>query len=290
MCIKLHFRNAGAIAGGTDGAMRLDSYLFENGLTESREKARALIMEGKVNIDGRQAAKPGMEVKEGAAVVLAGDPIPFVSRGGLKLQKALEVFQLELSGAVAADIGASTGGFTDCMLQHGASRVYALDVGYGQLDWRLRTDPRVVVMERTNARFMEPGWFDPKPGFASIDVSFISLRLILAPLYACLSDGAFAVALIKPQFEAGRAQIGKHGVVRDESVHEAVCRQVLGFAAGFGFAARELSFSPVTGPKGNIEFLALLQKYGELPAPPAFQGDDMRIRDAVRAAHAKFFA
>lgn len=268
--------------------MRLDAYLFDKGFTESREKARALIMEGKVSVDGRPAAKPGMEVKEGADIVLSGG-LPFVSRGGLKLQKALEVFGLSLEGLTAADIGASTGGFTDCMLQRGASRVYALDVGYGQLDWKLRTDPRVVVMERTNARYMEPAWFNPLPGFASIDVSFISLRLILAPLYACLADNAPVVALIKPQFEAGRNQIGKHGVVRDKAVHEQVCRDILLAAAGFGFAAAGLSYSPVTGPKGNIEFLALLQKRPGLPAEPP-QEECIRIRSTVEAAHTEFFA
>lgn len=240
--------------------MRLDNKMFEQGLTQSREKARSLIMAGKVSVDGKAAQKPGVEVKEGAVIVIAEDPVPFVSRGGLKLEKAVSTFQLDLTGLVAADIGASTGGFTDCMLQHGAQKVYALDVGYGQLDWKLRNDPRVVVMERTNARNIQPDWFDPLPAFASIDVSFISLRLILEPLYACLTDGAYVVALIKPQFEAGRAEVGKHGVVRDIAVHRDVCLRVMEQATGIGFSFCNLSFSPVTGPKGNIEFLALLRK------------------------------
>lgn len=264
--------------------MRLDSRMFEQGLTQSREKARSLIMAGKVSVDGKLAQKPGTEVREDAVITIAEDPVPFVSRGGLKLDKAVSVFELELNGLVAADIGASTGGFTDCMLQHGAEKVYALDVGYGQLDWKLRCDPRVVVMERTNARNMQPSWFDPLPGFASIDVSFISLRLILEPLYFCLADGACVVALIKPQFEAGRAEVGKHGVVRDAAVHRDVCLRVIEQAAGFGFSLCGLSFSPITGPKGNIEFLSLFRKDSVPSALPSSLSE--LVNETVALAHA----
>lgn len=264
--------------------MRLDSRMFEQGLTQSREKAHSLIMAGKVSVDGKLAQKPGMEVKEDAAITIAEDPVPFVSRGGLKLDKALSVFQLDLKGLVAADIGASTGGFTDCMLQHGAERVYALDVGYGQLDWKLRCDPRVAVMERTNARNMQPSWFNPPPAFASIDVSFISLRLILEPLHVCLTDGAYVVALIKPQFEAGRAEVGKHGVVRDVAVHRDVCMRIIEQAAGFGFSLCGLSFSPVTGPKGNIEFLSLFRKDSAPAAVPSSLPE--LVNETVALAHA----
>ncbi|HWR24012.1 MAG TPA: TlyA family RNA methyltransferase [Feifaniaceae bacterium] len=264
--------------------MRLDSRMFEQGLTQSREKARSLIMAGKVSVDGKPAQKPGMEVREDAEISIAEDPVPFVSRGGLKLEKALSVFELDVSGLVAADIGASTGGFTDCMLKHGAQKVYAIDVGYGQLDWKLRCDPRVVVMERTNARGMRPSWFDPAPAFASIDVSFISLRLILEPLYACLPDGAHVVALIKPQFEAGRAEVGKHGVVRDIGVHRDVCVRVIEQAMDLGFSFCGFSFSPVTGPKGNIEFLSLFRK----AVPPVIPPGELRklVYDTAALAHA----
>lgn len=240
--------------------MRLDVRMTELGLAASREKARAMIMAGEVLVDGRPASKPGSDVSPDAEITVKADPVPFVSRGGLKLQKAVDVFGLDLTDAAAADIGASTGGFTDCMLQHGARRVYAVDVGYGQLDWSLRNDPRVVIMERTNARNLQPDWFESLLDFASIDVSFISLRLILPPLFACLGPGARVVALIKPQFEAGRGQVGKHGVVRDAAVHAAVCREIVAFSKELGFAVEGLSFSPIKGPKGNIEFLLLLRR------------------------------
>ncbi len=263
--------------------MRLDVQMLEQGLVPSREKARALIMAGKVTVNGKPADKPGMNIPEQSVVQVAEDPIPFVSRGGLKLQKAVDVFHIDLTDILAADIGASTGGFTDCMLQHGAKKVYAVDVGYGQLDWRLRNDARVVVMERTNARNMLPDWFEEPLGFASIDVSFISLQLILPPLYHCLSVGAQVVALIKPQFEAGRAQVGKNGVVRDKEVHFSVCESILQSAALLGYDINGLSFSPVTGPKGNIEFLALLQKRSSnmesVSLPAAY------IRSVVEEAH-----
>lgn len=261
---------------------RVDVALFRRGLAPSRERARALVMAGVVYVDGRRADKAGMPVPEGAAVEVREDPVPFVSRGGLKLQKALGMFGIDLTGAYALDVGASTGGFTDCMLQNGAAHVCAIDVGYGQLDWKLRGDARVTVMERTNARYMEPGWFAQPAAFASIDVSFISLRLILPPLLPCLAPGGMVVALVKPQFEAGRGEVGKHGVVRDPAVHAAVCRQVIDFADGLGYAVRGLSFSPITGPKGNIEFLLHLQRAQDRPPVP----DAAAVEAVVAAAHA----
>ncbi len=242
----------------------MDARLVELGLAPSREKARALVMAGAVMLDGRRLDKPGMSIPENAQPVIKEDPIPFVSRGGLKIQKAIESFQLDLTDHVAIDVGASTGGFTDCMLQHGARRVYALDVGYGQLDWRLRNDPRVVVMERTNARNMQPDWFDVQPDFAAMDVAFISIRLILPALHACLKEGSQVVALIKPQFEAGRGKVGKNGVVRDPQTHIEVCTQLTEFSAANGYHVRGIDVSPIKGPKGNIEFLALLETGREM--------------------------
>lgn len=240
--------------------IRLDVAMVERGLAPSREKARARIMAGEVRINGVPATKAGQEVQEEAEITVTGDAIPFVSRGGLKLDKAVRVFPISLNGRVCVDIGASTGGFTDCMLQNGASHVYAVDVGYGQLDWKLRTDDRVTVMERTNARFMEKSWYPNPISFASIDVSFISLKLILPPLYDCLEEGGEVVALIKPQFEAGRSEIGKNGVVRDATVHKRVCEELMRFSESIGFRVLGLSYSPITGPKGNIEFLLYIQK------------------------------
>lgn len=238
---------------------RLDVYMVEAALAPSRERARAMIMAGEVFVNGHKAEKAGAEVRPDDVVTLQEDPIPFVSRGGLKLDKALKVFPLTLQDKICLDVGASTGGFTDCMLQNGAKHVCALDVGYGQLDWKLRNDPRVTVMERHNARYMEPAWFDGPFDFASIDVSFISLQLILPPLKVCLKPHGQVVALIKPQFEAGRGQVGKNGVVRDASIHRDVCINIIRFAQQAGFRVEDLSFSPITGPKGNIEFLLFLQ-------------------------------
>ena len=263
---------------------RLDLTLFSRGLAKSREKARALIMAGVVFVDGSRADKAGALVAESAVIEVRENPIPFVSRGGLKLQKAVETFQIPLSGLVAADIGASTGGFTDCMLQHGAAHVYAIDVGYGQLDWGLRNYHRVTVMERTNARYMAPDWFREPLAFASIDVSFISLKLMLRPLHACLVEGGRVVALIKPQFEAGRSEVGKNGVVRDARVHEEVCRRMLAFALESGYHVCGLSFSPITGPKGNIEFLLYLERH-DLSTGSACSVADTEIEGIVRDAH-----
>ena len=239
---------------------RLDAAVFERGLAKSREEAHALVMAGQVYLGEVKAEKAGQMVPQDARISVRGDACPFVSRGGLKLQKAMEVFPVSLEGKVCADIGASTGGFTDCMLQRGARKVYAIDVGYGQLDWKLRSDARVAVLERTNARFMEPGWFAEALDFASIDVSFISLDKILPALYPCLAAGGQSVALIKPQFEAGRNKVGKNGVVSSEETHIEVVDRVVGFSKDAGFCVSGLSYSPIRGPKGNIEFLLLLEK------------------------------
>lgn len=264
--------------------MRLDVRIVELGLCASRERARALVMAGKVTVDGKPAMKPGMDIKEGCAIEIAGEAIPFVSRGGLKLQKGIDVFGIALSGLVTADIGASTGGFTDCMLKQGAKKVYALDVGYGQLDWRLRNDPRVVVMERTNARNMAPDWFTERLQFASIDVSFISIRLILPALHACLAENASVIALIKPQFEAGRSEVQKHGVVRDAAVHKNTVHALLNFSLHAGFDVVSLSYSPIIGPKGNIEYLALLRKTMNVSGEVFFPLEDT-INQVVQASH-----
>ena len=235
--------------------IRADVRLVEAGLAPSREKARSLIMAGLVYHGEVRIDKAGEAVAEDAVLDVRENPNPFVSRGGLKLAKAIKTWNIDLCGVVAADIGASTGGFTDCMLQNGASKVYAIDVGYGQLDWQLRSDERVVVMERTNARNLTQDMFEKQLDFASIDVSFISIKLILPSLKACMREGAQAVALIKPQFEAGREKVGKNGVVRNENVHKEVIQTIADFVIETGFSIKALDFSPITGPKGNIEFL-----------------------------------
>ncbi|MCH5279225.1 MAG: TlyA family RNA methyltransferase [Christensenellaceae bacterium] len=237
---------------------RVDNKLVELGLAQSRERAKALIMEGVVLLDGVKVQKASDQVRDGQLLTLKENPIPFVSRGGLKLEKAISGYGIDLSGLVCVDIGASTGGFTECMLMHGAKKVFAVDVGYGQLDWKLRNDERVVCMERHNARLMEPDWFDSVPEFASIDVSFISIKLILPRLHECLSIGGEAVVLVKPQFEAGRDKVGKNGVVRDIKTHIEVLLNSIEFACENGFSVKGVDFSPITGPKGNIEFLLYL--------------------------------
>lgn len=234
---------------------RLDILLFERGLAGSREKAKALIMAGIVYVDGVREDKAGSSFEETAAIEVRGATLKYVSRGGLKLEKAVSAFSLNLLGKFCLDIGSSTGGFTDCMLQNGASHVVAIDVGRGQLDWKLRNDPRVTCMEKTNIRYVLPEDIAQPADFASIDVSFISLGKVLGPVRALLGDSAEVVALIKPQFEAGREKVGKHGVVRDPAVHEEVIEKVLGFARELGFHFLDLSFSPIRGPEGNIEYL-----------------------------------
>lgn len=264
---------------------RLDVYLAEQGLCKSREQARGMIMAGQVYVDGMKAEKAGQFVGDSPAVEVRENPIPFVSRGGLKLQKALKEFPIDLNGALAADIGASTGGFTDCMLQNGAKHVFAIDVGYGQLDWSLRNSPQVTVMERTNARYMEPDWFSGAAlDFASIDVSFISLDKILPPLFNCLGENGQVVALIKPQFEAGREHVGKHGVVSDPAVHKAVCARVVEFAKNAGYSVLGLSFSPIRGPKGNVEFLLWIGKKCQQTQHVVMVDGDY-IEDVVYRAH-----
>ena len=239
---------------------RADVRLVELGLCQSREKARSLIMSGAVYINEVRIDKAGDAVPEDCVLTVRENPNPFVSRGGLKLQKAVTKYDIDLNGLVAMDVGASTGGFTDCMLQHGAKKVYSIDVGYGQLDWRLRNDERVKVMERMNARNMTSDWFDEEVDFASMDVSFISIKLILPAIYNCLKNGALAVILVKPQFEAGKEKVGKKGVVRDPAVHAEVLREFLRYAPECGFGVKGLDFSPIRGPEGNIEYLAWLEK------------------------------
>ena len=237
---------------------RLDLLLFERGMTESRQKAQAIIMSGQVYVNGRKADKAGTPTAEDASIEIRGGGLKYVSRGGLKLEKAMETWPIRLEGAVCADIGASTGGFTDCMLQNGAARVYAVDVGYGQFAWKLRGDPRVVCLERTNARYLTHEQVPDELDFASVDVSFISLNLILPPLRALMRPAAQTVCLIKPQFEAGREKVGKKGVVRDQAVHLEVLEHFLEHAAGAGFSVKGLTYSPIRGPEGNIEYLGWL--------------------------------
>lgn len=242
---------------------RLDIAVFERGLSESRAKAGALIMAGQVYVNDQKATKAGLTVKESDKIEVRGEKMPFVSRGGYKLDKAVKAFDLHLQDCVCMDIGASTGGFTDCMLQNGARKVYAVDVGYGQLAWKLRTDARVINMERTNFRYLTPDDIAEFLDFASVDVSFISLKIILPVLYTLLRDGGEAVCLIKPQFEAGKENVGKKGVVRDPAVHEEVVRSVTQFAYKTGFSVLHLSFSPIKGPEGNIEYLLHIKKEPE---------------------------
>ena len=244
---------------------RLDVLLCEQGLAESRQRAQADIMGGFVFVNGQRALKAGMPVDEGAQVEVRGRAIPYVSRGGLKLAKAVECFGLDLTGAVSADIGASTGGFSDCMLQNGAAKVYAVDTGYGKLDWKIRTDPRVVCLERTNARYLTREQIPEPLDFASIDVSFISLRLILPPLRPLMRPGGEVVCLVKPQFEAGREKVGKKGVVRDSAVHLEVLEGFLDHAAQAGFYVKALDYSPIKGPEGNIEYLGWLGTEEQAP-------------------------
>ncbi|MBQ3006654.1 MAG: TlyA family RNA methyltransferase [Clostridia bacterium] len=240
--------------------LRLDVAVFERGFAETREKAKAMIMAGSVYLNGQKALKGGVNVKETDIIEVRGAVNPFVSRGGLKLNKAVASFGLDLKDCICMDIGASTGGFTDCMLTNGAKKVYAIDVGYGQLAWKLRCDERVVNLERTNFRYVTREQVPDEVDFASVDVSFISLRLILPVMYTLLKDGGRSVCLIKPQFEAGKENIGKKGVVRDKSVHEDVVRSITEFASENGFKVIDVDFSPIKGPEGNIEYLMYIEK------------------------------
>lgn len=241
---------------------RLDVILVNRGLAVSREKAKALIMSGIVYVNGEKEDKAGTAFDQQVQVEVRGAALRYVSRGGLKLEKAMDQFGLSLEGKVCMDIGASTGGFTDCMLQNGAVKVYAVDVGHGQLDWKLRQDERVVCMEKTNARYLTREVIPDEPSFASIDVSFISLTKILDPVREILGENGELVCLIKPQFEAGREKVGRKGVVRDPQVHLEVIRKVMEYAVSIGCVLCHLDYSPIRGPEGNIEYLLHLSKDG----------------------------
>lgn len=255
--------------------------LVARGLCLSREEARAKILAGLVEVNGRRVEKPGTKVSVSADLAVRGDPWPFVSRGGVKLARALELFGISLAGKVVLDVGAATGGFTDCALQHGAARVYAVDVGYGQLAWKLRCDPRVVVLERTNIRYLTPERLGEMADVATVDVSFISLLKVLPAVKGLLKSDGQVIALVKPQFEAGREKVGKKGVVRSPETHREVLRRVISGAAALGFCLRGLGYSPLKGPEGNIEFLAWFSLLpGAAPLP-----EEELIRRVVAEAH-----
>ena len=242
---------------------RLDVLLVQRGMAASREKAKAMIMAGEILVDGEREDKAGSMFPDTVTITQKGRPLPYVSRGGLKLEKAMTHFGLDLNGKICMDVGASTGGFTDCMLQNGAAKVYAVDVGHGQLDWKLRNDERVVCMERTNIRYVTPEDIGEPVQFVSIDVSFISLTKVLLPVRNLMAEDAQMTALIKPQFEAGREKVGKKGVVKDKSVHKEVILKIIDFAFENGLNVMNLSFSPIKGPEGNIEYLIYLDRKNE---------------------------
>ena len=257
---------------------RLDVVMTERALAESRQKAQAIIMAGQVYVNGQKVDKAGAPVAEDAQIEVRGKTLAYVSRGGLKLEKAVKRWPIQLKGTVCADIGSSTGGFTDCMLQQGAEKVYAVDSGYNQLDWRLRNDPRVVCMERTNARYLDREQIPDELDFFSVDVSFISLRIILPPMRPLIKETGEAVCLIKPQFEAGKEKVGKKGVVRDPAVHLEVLENFLTHARDAGFTVKDITFSPIKGPEGNIEYLGYLSA----AEGPAYEGD---LKELVRMSH-----
>lgn len=259
---------------------RLDAALVERGLCTGRDRAKGIIMAGQVYVNNQKADKPGMTISPEDQIEVRGDQLAYVSRGGLKLEKAMKEFGLRLDGCICADIGASTGGFTDCMLQNGAVKVYAVDVGYGQLAWSLRTDERVVNMERTNIRNVTLDMLAEPIEFFSVDVSFISLHHIFPVAQAITTPDAMGVCLVKPQFEAGREKVGKNGVVRDPATHREVLHNAMGYAAANGFVVRGLDFSPVKGPEGNIEYLMFVQK-NEQPGVL----DDSVAEQVVAASH-----
>lgn len=268
------------MANGKD-TLRADMALVAQGLAPSREKAQAHIMAGLVYQGEKRIDKASEAVPAAAELILRGHVHPYVSRGGLKLEKALEAFSADVTETVAMDIGAATGGFTDVLLRGGAAHVYAIDVGYGQFDWKLRNDPRVTVMERTNARHMTEDQFPLKPNVTVMDVSFISIKLILPVAAAIMGRGGRFYTLIKPQFEAGRDKIGKKGVVRDPAVHQAVIESIAQFAAGMDWAMTNLTFSPITGPEGNIEFLAEIRPMEQNTVPVSLEN----IGEVVASAH-----
>ena len=258
--------------------IRLDQLVFDLGYTESRERAKTTIMSGLVFVNGQRADKPGTPVPPDAKIEVRGEALPFVSRGGFKLDKALKVFPVDPAGKICIDCGASTGGFTDVLLQHGASKVYSVDVGYGQLAWKLRTDSRVVNLERTNLRYITREQIPEPIELAVMDVSFISIKLVLPAVKDLLLPGADIICLIKPQFEAGRDEVGKKGVVRDSSVHCEVIHSILGFAPGIGLTVQGLDYSPIKGPEGNIEYICHL-KNGQ------FEPASLDVEALVKASH-----
>lgn len=266
---------------------RLDVLLVKKGFAASREKAKAIIMSGIVYVDNQKEDKAGSTFEEEAVIEVRGSTLRYVSRGGLKLEKAINEFEVNAEGKICMDVGSSTGGFTDCMLQNGAIKVYSVDVGYGQLDWKLRNDPRVVCMEKTNIRYLEAKDIDERPSFVSIDVSFISLTKVLPVVYELLEASGEVTALIKPQFEAGREKVGKKGVVRDPKVHMDVIKSVVSFARELGFEPSGLDFSPVKGPEGNIEYLLYLLKEEKFESPDEKSVGwwDKIINDTVENSH-----
>ena len=262
---------------------RLDVLLVKRNLAESRGKAKALIMSGIVYVNGQKEDKAGTTFEETAPIEVRGSTLKYVSRGGLKLEKAMDRFGVRLDGKICMDVGASTGGFTDCMLQNGAVKVYSIDVGYGQLDWKLRNDPRVVCMEKTNIRYVVPEDLEGPAAFSSIDVSFISLTKVLLPVRNLLTEDGEIVCLIKPQFEAGREKVGIKGVVRDPKVLEEVIEKVRDYAMSIFMEPCHLSFSPIKGPEGNIEYLLHLKKHPEGTEVPVSL--DVSVEDVVKEAH-----
>ncbi|PWU68562.1 TlyA family RNA methyltransferase [Gracilibacillus dipsosauri] len=264
--------------------MRIDQLIVDRGLIESREKAKRSIMAGLVFSNGQRIDKPGTKVSDDIDIQVKGKLFPYVGRGGLKLEKAIKTFHLDLKEKIMIDVGSSTGGFTDCALQNGVSLSYAVDVGYNQLDWKLRNDPRVIVMERTNFRYVTIDMLEDKqPDFATVDVSFISLKLILPPLFKLLKENSDCVILIKPQFEAGKEEVGKKGIVREAAIHERVLNDILTFSHQTGFEFLNLTFSPITGGDGNIEFLAWLRKSSVNECSlPEMVG---QIKEVVQTAH-----
>ena len=261
---------------------RLDVLMVQRNLAESREKAKALIMSGIVYVNGQKEDKAGTSFEETVQIEVRGSTLKYVSRGGLKLEKAMSHFGVELAGRVCMDVGASTGGFTDCMLQNGAVKVYAVDVGHGQLAWKLRNDDRVICMEKTNIRYVTPEDIGDHIEFASIDVSFISLTKVLGPVKQLLTDDGQVVCLIKPQFEAGREKVGKKGVVREKSVHLEVIEMVMGYAGSIGFGILGLEFSPIKGPEGNIEYLLYLQNYPQEEAGQEENGQEVTGQGEIK--------
>lgn len=259
---------------------RLDVILFERGFFDSREKAKIAIMEGTVFVDNQKSDKPGTSYDEECKIEVRNNKLKYVSRGGLKLEKALDVFHINLEGTISMDVGASTGGFTDCMLQNGCKKVYSVDVGYGQLDWKLRNDSRVVNLERTNIRYIDESLIKDEIDFFSVDVSFISLKIVLPVIRRIIKDGAMGVCLIKPQFEAGREKVGKKGVVRDKEVHKEVVNSICEFCVNNGFAVLSIDYSPVKGPEGNIEYLMLVKK-----SENAYIDEPVDVDNVVECSH-----